>query len=267
MIKLPKKETLELKLENAWLTIKLNRPESRNALSKKLIEDLSDVLNGISNNLSIRGITFRGKGGVFCAGADIKELKTIFSEGKTKKEISNYSMEVGRFFALISNLPQITLMVVEGAAIAGGFGLACTGDFVIAHKDARFSLAETKIGLTPAQISPYVIQRLGFFKGRQLMLTAAQINGTEAAKIGLADFVGDNKDELDILEQRLIKQVLSCAPGALAETKRLISAIPYTPKKEMVTIAAESFANCFLSDEGYEGISSFLEKRQPSWAK
>jgi isohexenylglutaconyl-CoA hydratase len=121
------------------------------------------------------------------------------------------------------------------------------------------------IGLTPAQISPFVIQRLGFVKRKQLMLTAAQINGEEALNIGLADFAGNTESELDDLEQKIKNQVLKCAPGAVAETKRLISLITDIPREEFVSKAGESFADRVLSDEGREGIASFLEKRKPGF--
>jgi len=120
--------------------------------------------------------------------------------------------------------------------------------------------------LTPAQISPFVIQRLGFAKGKQLMLSGTQINGEEAVTIGLADFAGNTDSELEELEQNIKTQVLKCAPGAVAETKRLIGLIAKIPREEMVSKAGESFAERVLSDEGREGIASFLEKRKPGWS-
>ena len=265
MTNLPHTKNLELDISNGWLTIWLNRPNSRNALTNDMIEDFNNVFNSIHNDPSIRGISFRGKGGVFCAGADLKEIKSIF-DGKSKKEdIIQFSMSTGNLFESINTLPQVTVMVIEGAAMAGGLGLACCGDFIITHKDTRLSLTETRIGLLPAQISPFIIQRLGLVKGKQLLLTAAQIDGEEAQKIGLADFAGNTESELEDLEQNIKNQVLKCAPGAVAETKRLISLIANIPREEFVSKAGESFAERVLSDEGREGIASFLEKRKPEW--
>nr|MCS5653593.1 enoyl-CoA hydratase/isomerase family protein [Candidatus Neomarinimicrobiota bacterium] len=175
MTNLPHTKNLELDISNDWLTIWLNRPNSRNALTNEMIEDFNNVFNSIRDDRSVRGITFRGKEGVFCAGADLKAIQSMF-DGKSKKEdVIRFSIAAGNFFESINTLPQVTVMVIEGAAMAGGLGLACCGDFIITHKDTRFSLTETMIGLTPAQISPFVIQRLGFVKGKQLMLTAVQI--------------------------------------------------------------------------------------------
>ena len=171
MTNLPQTKNLILDLSNGWLTIWLNRPNSRNALTNDMIEDFNNVFNSVGDDRSVRGITFRGKEGVFCAGADLKAIKSIF-DGKSKKEdVIRFSVAAGNFFESINALPQVTVMVIEGAAMAGGLGLACSGDFIITHKDTRFSLTETMIGLTPAQISPFVIQRLGFAKGKQLMLS------------------------------------------------------------------------------------------------
>ncbi len=266
MNNLPHTKNLELDISNGWLTVWLNRPNRRNALTNEMIEDFNNVFKSIHDDRSVRGITFRGKEGVFCAGADLKAIKSNL-DGKPKKEdVIRFSIAAGKFFESINTLPQVTVMVIEGAAMAGGLGLACSGDFIITHKDTRFSLTETMIGLTPAQISPFVIQRLGFAKGKQLMLTAAQINGEEAVNIGLADFVGNKGSELEELERKIKTQVLKCAPGAVAETKRLIGLIANIPREEMVFKAGESFAERVLSDEGREGIASFLEKRKPGWA-
>jgi len=266
MTNLPHTKNLELDISSGWLTIWLNRPNRRNALNNEMIEDFNNVFKSVHDDRSVRGITFRGKEGVFCAGADLKAIKSQF-DGKSKKEdVIRFSVAAGNFFESINTLPQVTVMVIEGAAMAGGLGLACSGDFIITHKDTRFSLTETMIGLTPAQISPLVIQRVGFTKGKQLMVSAAQINGEEAGTIGLADFVGNTDSKLEELEQNIKTQVLKCAPGAVAETKRLIGLIAKISREEMVSKAGEIFAERVLSDEGREGIASFLEKRKPGWA-
>ena len=265
MNNLPHTKNLELDISNGWLTIWLNRPNRRNALTNEMIEDFNNVFKSVRDDRSVRGITFQGKEGVFCAGADLKAIKSIF-DGKSKKEdVIRFSVAAGNFFESINTLPQVTVMVIEGAAMAGGLGLACCGDFIITHKDTRFSLTETMIGLIPAQISPFVIQRLGFVKGKQLMLTAVQINGEEALNIGLADFAGNTASELEDLERKIKNQVLKCAPGAVAETKRLIRLIADIPREELVSKAGKNFAERVLSDEGREGIASFLEKRKPEW--
>ncbi|MEA1881396.1 MAG: enoyl-CoA hydratase-related protein [Candidatus Marinimicrobia bacterium] len=267
MTPLPEKDNLILELADSWVTIWFNRPDNRNALSVGMVNDLKDTLESVRDDRSVRGVTFRGKGGVFCAGADLKGLKALFEEDAEKEELVKFSVEISHLFDLINTMPQVTVMVIEGAAMAGGFGLACSGDVIIVQKDTKFALTETMIGLSPAQISPLVIHRLGSALGRRLMLTGARLNGEEAAQIGLADFVGADEFEMAELEQKIKTQVLRCAPGAVGITKNFIKEIPHLTKEEMIELAANSFAECILSDEGREGITSFVEKRKPKWAK
>ena len=131
MNNLPHTKNLELDISNGWLTIWLNRPNRRNALTNEMIEDFNNVFKSVRDDRSVRGITFRGKEGVFCAGADLKAIKSNF-DGKSKKEdVIRFSVAAGTFFESINTLPQVTVMVIEGAAMAGGLGLACSGDFII----------------------------------------------------------------------------------------------------------------------------------------
>src|SRR6185295_13888766 len=128
-------------------------------------------------------------------------------------------------FDAVNTMPQVVIAVVEGAAMAGGFGLACCADVVICDAAAKFAMTETAIGLSPAQISPFVIQKLGYATARRLMLTAARFDGREAQPLGFADFVADGAPTLEAIEQQIRKQVLRCAPGAVAGTKELIRAM------------------------------------------
>ena len=158
-------------------------------------------------------------------------------------------------------------MSVEGAAMAGGLGLMTTGDVVIVTKDCKFSLTETTLGIPPAQIAPFIVARVGLSKARRLMLTAARLNGSDAFEIGLADFLADDADELKTIENEIKKGVMKCAPKANAVTKEIVLATRHMSKEEMVDFAANGFAECMLSPEGMEGISSFIEKRKPKWSK
>ena len=264
MHKLPKVKNLELEISNSWLTIWLNSPENRNAISNDMIDDFNNVFDTIMNNRSIRGITFRGKDGVFCSGVDLKEIKSIIDNNTIKEDAIDLSVKLGKFFYRVNTLPQVTIMIIEGAAMAGGLGLASTGDIVITYGDAKFSLTETMIGLTPAQISPYIISRVGHTIGKRLMLTAARFSGLEAFKIGIADFLVTKSAELKEQENKIKSQVLKCAPGAIAETKRLIEATQSKPITDFINLASENFSSQ-LDTEGKEGILSFLEKRKPNW--
>ena len=265
MTNLPRVNAVEPQLENGWLTIWFNQPQSRNALSEALVSDLLSILGAVRNDRSVRGITLRGRGGVFCAGGDLKAFNKGQTGGQTREDVIASSKHGAEMFDVVNTMPQVTVAMIEGAAMAGGFGIACCADVVICEASARFAMTETRIGLSPAQISPFVIQKLGFATARRLMLTAARFDGVEARALGFADFIGDDAAALEAQERQIRKQVLACAPGAIADTKSLILAQRAMSRKETVQAAAENFADRMLSDEAREGIASFLEKRKPIW--
>ena len=268
MTNLPKTENILLEQDAGWLTIWFNRPDNRNALSKELTTELKEVLNAVRDKKNIRGITLRGKGGVFCAGGDLKGFKNNYQGGsQTVEEIAAASRQGGQMFDLINELPQVVLILVEGAAIAGGLGMVCCADAVAVTKDARFAMTETAIGIPPAQIAPFVAQRLGLRIARRLMVTASRFDGEEAYRLGLADFVVDDAAGLDQIEADMKKQVRRCAPGANAVTKAIVLATRHLNREQQLDFAAKGFAECMLSDEGREGVASFIEKRKPIWAE
>ncbi|MDP6351849.1 MAG: enoyl-CoA hydratase-related protein [Alphaproteobacteria bacterium] len=268
MSDLPKTDNLILDRQGGWLTIWFNRPEARNALSQELIGELRAVLGAVRDDRAVRGITLRGKGGVFCAGGDLKGFKANYQGGAQSVEhVAASSRAAGEMFDLINEMPQVVVMLVEGAAIAGGLGMVCTGDVVAVTRDAKFSMTETTLGIPPAQIAPFVAQRLGLRTARRLMLTAARFDGAEAGRLGLADHVADDVAGLEEVEADVKSQVMRCAPGANAATKEIVLATRHLDRNDMLDLAARGFATCMLSDEGREGVASFLEKRKPAWAE
>ena len=268
MTNLPKTENILLEQDAGWLTIWFNRPDNRNALSKELTTELKEVLNVVRDKKNIRGITLRGKGGVFCAGGDLKGFKNNYQGGsQTVEDIAAASRQGGQMFDLINELPQVVLILVEGAAIAGGLGMVCCADAVAVTKDAKFAMTETAIGIPPAQIAPFVAQRLGLRIARRLMVTASRFDGAEAHRLGLADYVVDDAAGLDQIAADMKKQVRRCAPGANAVTKAIVLATRHLNREQQLNFAAKGFAECMLSDEGREGVASFIEKRKPIWAE
>ena len=268
MSNLPKTTSLTLEESDSWLTIWLNRPKARNALSDELMSEFRATLVATRDNPSMRGITLRGKDGVFCAGGDLKDFKSNY-QGRTQtmKNVMDSSRKAGEGFDLLNELPQAVVILVEGAAIAGGRGLVCTGDVVAVTADAQFSMTETTLGIPPAQIAPFVVQRLGLRTTRRLMLTAARFDGVEAGRLGLADYVVDDNASLEQIEVDLKKQVMRCAPNANAITKEILLATRHLNRSDMLQLSATRFATCMMSEEGLEGVSSFLEKRRPDWAE
>ena len=268
MSNLPETQNLVLEQSGGWLTIWFNRPEARNALSKELMDELRAVLRAVRDDRAIRGITLRGKGGVFSAGGDLKGFKANYHAGaQSVEDVARSSRAGGEMFDLINEMPQVVVILVQGAAIAGGLGMVCTGDVVAVTKDAKFAMTETTLGIPPAQIAPFVVQRLGLRIARRLMVTAARFDGAEAGRLGLADHVVDDAAGLERIEADVKSQVLRCAPGANAVTKEIVLATRYLGRSDMLDLAAKGFATAMLSAEGREGVSSFLEKRKPVWAE
>ena len=254
-----------------WMTLWFNQAQKRNPLTDEASAELKSVFKILRDDRSVRGVTLRGRGGVFCSGGDLKSFKEVFQNtaksGSSRAEIMAMSRGAADLFDGFNSLPQVTISLIEGAAVAGGFGLACCSDYVICDAAAKFSMTETMIGLSPAQIAPFVIQRLGYARARRLMLTGARFTGAEAKDLGLADFTAATLDELNAHEETLRAQVLRCAPGAVADTKALLIALTELPRDVAVEAAAENFAGRMLSDEAKEGLTSFFEKRKPHWAE
>lgn len=256
---------IEQERDGAWLTLWLNRPDARNALSLELIEALLRQLDDAHSDATVRGITLRGRGGIFCAGGDLKMFRAVFQGDADRDTVIESSRLAGTLFQRLATMPQPVIALVEGAAMAGGLGLASAADIVITTRDARFALTEATLGIPPAQIAPYVIRRAGIACARRIMLTAGQFDGDEALRTGLADFTADAAEELDALERQIRSDVLRCAPVATAVTKSLLAAVESLDHGAFVDRAASDFADCLLGEEGREGVAAFVEQRAPAW--
>ena len=257
----PKTDSLLIEYSNGWVTIWFNQIKNRNAITNNIVDELFSIFNFLNDDREVRGITLRGKGGIFCAGVDLNSLKKMTDTSKNAKSLAfEMSIRIGELFKVINSAPQIVVAVTEGAAIAGGFGIACSADLILTMPETKFSLSETRIGLTPAQISPYVINRLGYSLARKMMLLGARIDGREAMKIGIADYIANDSNLEEILDS-IKQQVFKCSPNAIAITKRALTLNEYIDPQK----AANLFSDCVVSDEGQEGINSFFEKRKPFW--
>ncbi len=256
-------DTIEIERDAGWATIWLNRPERRNAMNDLMIDELMATFTALELDMTVRGVTMRGRGGFFCAGGDLNSFQVYQSDEKTLAETAAFNRRIGTMLDAFNNLPKPTLVLVEGAAIAGGLGLMCCADVIATTPDAKFSLTETMIGIPPAQIAPFVVARVGLSTARRIMLTGARFDGTEAHALGLADYA---TDDLDAVQASVRRGVRKCAPGANAATKALILSSTTLSRDDALDRAADSFAACLRSDEGREGVASFLEKRKPNWA-
>ena len=254
-------------LSESWVNVEFDDPSSRNALSENMINELNNFLDQIKGNNKIRGISFKGSNGMFCSGANLKEINKIFEASDPKVKASDISTSIGKLLKRIQSLPQVTIMIAEGAVMAGGLGIMCAGDISIVHTKAKFSLTETMIGLTPAQISPYVIKKAGFANAKKLMITAERFSGAEAKEYKLADYLFNSMEELNKIEKKLKKQILHCAPKAIIETKKILDLAFERINQDFIDYASKNFVDQIIDGEGREGILSFVEKREPNWKK
>ena len=264
-LELPETQSLILEHRGSVLKIWLNRPESKNALSEEMTDELHQVLDAIRDDRSIRTIVLRGKGGVFCAGGDIKDFKSDM-QAISAAQVAKSNRGFGDLMIKINEQPQVVIMLVEGAAIGGGLGLACVADVTLVTADARFRLSETSLGIPPAQIAPFVTERVGLTQARRLMLTGARFKGEEAVRLGIGHQVATDTADLNAQCEEILVHINACAPGANAVTKGILFESLRRPRGEALDFASQGFAQCMLSTEGLEGIAAFVEKRKPSWA-
>jgi len=261
-------ENLELRRSGSVLELVLNRPDQRNAMTRKLGEEMSAVLSEIGSDRSIRALVVRGNGKVFCAGGDIKGFSRIFQEKNLpEKEITEENRGFGTLLEQLNTLPQTVIMMVHGAAMGGGMGLVACADVAISTADAKFSLTETSIGLIPAQIAPFIVDRIGVALSRRLMLTGSMIDGEEAARIGYVDYVEANETAAEYRLQQVLAQINRCAPTANAHTKAIILHRRDNSLSSTLDLAADLFGAVMQSEEGREGVGSFVEKRKPLWVE
>jgi isohexenylglutaconyl-CoA hydratase len=268
MADLPQTSHVRLDRRGPVLHLWLNRPEVRNALSQQMVSEILATCAAIADDRSVRVVVLRGTGGTFCAGADIKNLSTTGEAppAGARDEVKENNRRFGTMMETVNAAPQAVIAAVEGFAMGGGFGLACVADVTIATAEAVFAMSEVKIGVVPAAISPFVVKRIGLTAARRFGVSGARLSGTQAREIGVAHLCVPDPAALDAAVREASNQVLACAPGAVAATKRLmLRAAGPTPMAELLTDAAESFATALRSAEGREGTKAFVEKRKPSW--
>lgn len=258
-------ETILIKRERGRCYLTLNRPESRNAMTTLMIREMQCVLDEIRDDPSIRSLIMRGASGTFCAGGDLQEFQLLFQGDISKQQIAAENRLLGTFLTALNELPQVVVMLVEGAAIGGGLGLICAGDIAIATEDTKFALSETSLGIPPAQIAAFVVQRIGLAHARRLMLTGARIRTDDAEALGLIDATVENSDALDAAANALLTQIERCSPHANAATKAILRSTQRDPLERTLDLASQLFTDCIQSDDGREGIAAFLEKRKTKW--
>ncbi len=255
-------KTIEYKVDNRVATVIFNRPGVRNAFNWTMIEELFDVFKKIKEDKKIRVVILTGKGTCFCAGADLNWMGNVMNMPYEDNYKESY--ELGQLFYLIYSLPKPVVGKINGHAIGGGTGFVSICDIAVASADARFSFSEVRIGLIPADISPYIFRKCGEGRIRPYFLTGRRLTAQDALKVGLVNDVVE-PDNLDTAVNRYVEDLLAGGPDAIKACKKLLEKVPNLPFEKVSKYTAEVLANLRMSEEAQEGMSAFLKKRKPKW--
>ncbi|MES2898379.1 MAG: enoyl-CoA hydratase/isomerase family protein [Pseudomonadota bacterium] len=256
-------ETLLVTIADRVATVTLNRPDVRNAFNEITIAELTLAFHDLGRNDDVRAIVLAANGPAFCAGADLNWMKKM--AGYSHAENSEDATKLAEMLRAIYLCPKPVVAKVQGDCYAGGMGLVAACDIAVAGSGAHFCLSEVKLGLIPATISPYVIKAMGENAARRYFLTAERFTAQEAHRIGFVHDVAAG-DSLDGCVDVIVKALVTSSPNAVREAKVLVrEVVGKGVDAAMVMDTAERIANIRSSDEGREGVASFLEKRKPSW--
>ncbi len=255
-------ETLLLVYDSGIAKITLNRPEKRNALSFELLDELMDALDEVEKSTA-QILILTGEGKAFCAGMDLEELKTL--TGKSHSENVADSKKMARIFRRLYEFPKPTIAAVNGAAIAGGTGLATMCDFTLAVPEAKFGYTEVRIGFVPAIVSSILVWQVGHKTARDLLLTARIFDAAEAYRLGLVNEVVE-MEELLKRSRELATHLMENSPTSLRLTKKLVNGFISAQLDAQIEQAVEENARIRQTADFREGIASFLEKRKPRWS-
>jgi len=253
--------TLDLTFDSGIATLTLNRPDKRNAISYELITEMLNALEEVKNS-SARVLILTGAGKAFCSGMDLENLKSLL--GRTAEQNVEDSRTMARLFRNLYEFPRPTIAAVNGAAIAGGTGLALLCDFTLAVPEAKFGYTEVRIGFVPAIVATFLLRQVGEKTARGLLLTGRIFDAGEALRMGLLTRVVP-AETLMPSARELAAQLIECSPLSLANTKRLLTEHARAELDSQIEAAIRENAGIRASADFREGITSFLEKRKPQW--
>jgi methylglutaconyl-CoA hydratase len=254
--------TLKFERDGQVVTLTLNRPEKRNAISAPMIDDLVAALTSAEEDRSVRVVILTGAGKAFCAGMDLDALKTLASQ--TPAQNLADSRRMAKMFHLVYSFPKPLITAVNGAAIAGGCGLATLSDFTLAVPEAKFGYTEVRIGFIPALVSVMLRRQVGEKRARDLLLSGRIIDAAEAFRLGLVTEITP-PDGLMKRAREVANTLLEASPTSLALTKRLLLRYDEEQLRRELELATQENAQIRATDDFREGLASFLEKRPPKW--
>jgi len=251
--------------EDGVATVTIRRAHRRNAFDAPTIAALAEAFETLQGAEGVRIVFLRGDGASFSAGADLDWMRIAadWNEADNRDD----AMGLAKMLKALSEIPALTVALVEGSAFGGGAGLVAVCDIAVATADAKFAFSEVKLGLTPATISPYVVNAIGPRIAKGLFATGRTFDAVYAQSIGLVQEVVADAAALDAAKARLATEIMACAPGAVAAVKHLVWDVWGKPIDHgLMQETANRIARARVSDEGREGVAAFLGKRKPSWA-
>jgi methylglutaconyl-CoA hydratase len=253
--------TLTLDFDGPLAVLTLNRPDKRNAISYELIDELLRALQEAEQSPA-QILILTGAGNAFCSGMDLDNLRSI--TGRTEEENLADSGTMARLFRTLYESPKVTIAAVNGAAVAGGCGLATLCDFTLASSEAKFGYTEVRIGFVPAIVSAFLLRQIGEKHARDLLLTGRIIGADEAFRMGLVNEIVAPEKLLERARD-LAASLLNNSPASLRATKRLLKRYASESLDREIAAAVEENARIRGTADFREGVSSFLEKRNPRW--
>src|SRR5438046_6430764 len=254
-------ETVTLSTESRGISrITVARPDRKNAFDAELIAELTATVARVDR--SARVVVLQSGGDTFCAGADVEWMRGM-ADYSLDDNVADSKALAGMFRALYE-LAMPLVARVQGAAIGGGAGLVAVADIAVASTDASFAFTETRLGIVPAVVSPYVVRKIGVARATALFVTGSRIDAKRAHEIGLVERLVEPAD-LDAAVERVVAAILEGGPEAVRSAKRLASEVAGRPPGEVAEGLVERIARARVSDEGQEGMRAFLERRKPSW--
>jgi methylglutaconyl-CoA hydratase len=254
--------TIQLAYEGSLAIITLNRPDKRNAISYELIEELLAAFDEVAKSSALV-LLLTGAGKAFCSGMDLENLKSLI--GRSPEQSLKDTQTTARLFRTLYEFPKPTIAAVNGAAIAGGTGLATLCDFTLAAPDTKFGYTEVRIGFVPAIVSTFLLRQVGEKIARDLLLTGRLFDATEAQSIGLVSEIVP-AERLMTRARELAAQLMENSPASLRYTKRLLSDAARAELNAQIDAAARENAAIRETTDFREGVTSFLEKRKPKWS-
>ena len=240
------------------VSLTLNRPEKRNALSARMIDELTSFTSSLTPD--IRAVVIQGAGELFCAGGDLEWMNAQISADRQTR-----IAEARKLALMLKALNEISVPLiakVHGAAYGGGVGLACVCDFVISSPNVKFGLTETRLGLIPSTIGPYVVGKMGEAKAREVFMSAKIFSGMDAKRLNI---VSEISDDLDQSVENHILSYLKTAPKAVGEAKALVRSLGATIDDKVIERTIEQLADIWEGEEARHGIEAFFSKTKPSW--